>query len=358
MRVITAGIILTTSCLFVALTGCQMGKSPLASLAWWQKDDELASRYIEPPSHQFTPSDSAVVSDDPNLPPLPPDIEKTVDSFEQEVARSYRELARESEKAGDRLVGTAREVKEESKNMLMPAERKPPTSADFANPLTPRPSERYALNESAPKSSNSLQPKPTGTSGTGGFQPDGMTQYEKLAQQSLQPKDPGTFSPSRPEARLPNASLPMKRGNKNDFAFTPKSPANKIDTTTPLQPSRPNKQPVTEAQQVNFEYPSTPYQSFQPRGKNTTSTNASQMPNPASLTEQLVDTDSDSASNVVDATKDAVGNLVPDLSPKAPAGLSLQLQGQGSYAPGSIRAPNPIDPAELVLPPATGSGSR
>ena len=91
----TTGSLLVTGCLIFAFSGCQAGKLNMPKLAFWKKDEGLESKYIEPPSHQLTPSETKVAAntDDKDLPPLPPDIERTVDSFEKEVTRSYEQDA-------------------------------------------------------------------------------------------------------------------------------------------------------------------------------------------------------------------------------------------------------------------------
>ena len=335
MKSITAGTILATGCLIVSLSGCQAGKSPLGNLAWWQKNDTLASEYIEPPSHQYTPTDSAVVSDDSDLPPLPPDIEKTVDSFEKDVARSYRELSRQSDKSLDRTSSAARDVAVDTRNVdRSPAYEMPTTGA--SNPLTPliRPSERFASKPETPPESEPRLPirTPYGSEqDSSTFSPDGQgrTQYEKIAGQTLQPfatTQAGSFDASRPEAKIPDFSPSVS----SDIAFQPPTSSRTDGNggfSESLNPATTSRTTESAAEQASQNYPATSYQSFEPRVK--------------------------------EADTQPVPSFIPDLSatipqnnlaPASASGMSLQLQGQGSYAPGSVRAPNPINPAQLTLP--------
>lgn len=338
MKSITAGKFLATGCLIIVFAGCQTGKPRfLGNLAWWQKNDTLASEYIEPPSHQFTPSESTVASDDTELPPLPPDIEKTVDSFEQDVARSYRELARQSGQSSDKIANDIRDIRLDGRNVNSVPASKPPAS-ELSSPLTPRTGERFAANNSPERSESSssrLQKtgRDTAKSNSNDFAPmsqsntGGMTQYEKLAQQTLQPSGTrptaSTFSPS---------SSPLKPAASNDFA----AQANR-QPAAPSPPMTSNTAKITQSSQpdgmqVGYQYPSTPYQAFEAKARE-----------PAQQTRQITEPDRQS----FEQPQSGAGST---LSSKSATGLTLQIQGQGSYAPGSVRTPSPIDPNNLVLP--------
>lgn len=385
---------LIASCLLVTFAGCQLGKSPLSSLAWWQKEDTLASKYVEPPSHQFTPSDSAVVSDDPDLPPLPPDIDKTVDSFEEDIARSYRDLARQSENEAKSIASRTREVQVDTRNISAPPTR-PPSSADFSNPLTPRASERYSANPDSSfgqgsQSRNSIS-KTASPSNKNDFMPSsgsespGMTQYERMAQQSLQPKQGSTtrspLTPSR--TAQPSGQSPLQPSNGSDFRPPSTSPPSSSSSSgsfqpassgsfqpmTPRQPVQPISTPraltpPAERSQSTNEYPTTPYQSFQPRVDDVKQQSNQFVPGATSPgsgnSSPSFGSSSKGTPGVTDATKAPSGSFASgttngNFNAAKPAGqtangLSLNLQGQGSYAPGSVRRPDAINPEKLELP--------
>ena len=143
----------------------------------------------------------------------------------------------------------------------------------------------------------------------------------------------------------------------------------------------------------SYEYPTTPYSEFKPREvvQNQVAQIAAEAEKLGSATRDaasdmknnLVDSVSKKFGNMVDSTKNAVGNAVDEAKSTAssfsgalqPAvtkpgstsfggsdGLQLNLQGQGSYAPGSVRRPGEFNPNDLVLPTSdfnsAGSGSR
>jgi hypothetical protein len=341
MRSFPTAIILTICILIVASTGCQVGKSPVGNFAWWKKDDTLASRYIEPPSHQFTPSESAVVSDDPDLPPLPPDIEKTVETFEEDVARSYRELARQAGQISDKALDPVREATDKLEKLAV-ASDSAANSSEFLNPLVPRSVDSGGVTNDDPQAKAAMSEQPaSGVSSTSNeFQPYRATpRYEQLAQQTLQPLDPGALQAAEPQRSSTAAPLqPYPSGDSSpagEFVVPDPgtfSPSWANSQATPLSPSRPEAAAATaDSQQVNYEYPSTPFPEFQPRMDEPGDT-------PQTLTQGAATTTSSGLNS---------------------SGLELQLQGQGSYAPGSIRTPDPIDPGQLRLPMnVDGSGSN
>lgn len=357
MRAITAGIILTTGCLFINLTGCQLGKPSLGSLAWWQNDTELASRYIEPPSHQFTPSESAVVSNDPDLPPLPTDIQKTADSFEQEIARSYKELVKDSKQHNADLI-TSLEKTAPAKVLNPQTVPNPPEDLPQAqSPLAPLADNQgeFAISKETPdtggfvpnspseqlqKSATPLKPGNTGDSfvvgnqdssfvprNDSGFQPSPETpNYMRFAENllpNLEPKNPGSASLQPLEAKPPGAM-----GDEAPNGFTDQSTF--VPTPIPSPKSMDNGT-------SNNAYPSTPHKSF---GNSADAAPNTIQPSQASQNEQLFDSFGGTPSLPIPS---------PQIAPSSEAS-TLNLPTQGSYAPGSISTPSPIVPSQLKLP--------
>ncbi len=344
MRAITAGIILTTGCLFINLTGCQLGKPSLSSLAWWQNDSALASRYIEPPSHQFTPSESAVVSNDPALPPLPTDIQKTADSFEQEIARSYKELVKDSKQSNADLIAGLEKTQATEPLLPQTVPNPPEDLPQSTSPLSPLKDNSSAIAASdktpntgdfVPNASNGkpqnnalpeLTPHKKEVSSNNDFQPYKTPNYMTLAEDTLPQTEPEKFAApvSRPEEVIP----PATRNNEAPPRFADNSNFAPAPTLTPK--STPNG---TNADK----YPSTPHKSF---GAAAGAIPLNKQQIQPSQNEQFFD----SLAKSPNAPAPGAPTSTPNTS------SSLHLPTQGSYAPGSISTPSPIVPSQLKLP--------
>lgn len=357
MRAITAGIILTTGCLFINLTGCQLGKPSLSSLAWWQNDTELASRYIEPPSHQFTPSESAVVSNDPALPPLPTDIQKTADSFEQEIARSYKELVKDSKQHNADLI-TSLEKTAPAKVLNPQTVPKPPEDLpQTQSPLAPRANNQseFAISKETPDTGGFVPNSPRGQvqksttpltvenkssavaienqgssfvpRNDSGFQPSSKTpNYMRFAENTLpklEPKNSDSASLQPLEAKPPGAmsdEAPNRFADQSTLVPTPIPSPKSMDNGTSNNP-----------------YPSTPHKSF---GSSVDAAPNTIQPSQTSQNEQLFDSFGGTPSLPIPNSQ---------ITPPSEAS-TLNLPTQGSYAPGSISTPSPIAPSQLKLP--------
>ena len=449
--------VLSLATVVLALSGCQAGKLNLpqvSDLAFWKKSDTLASRYVEPPAHQFTPSDAGLASADGDLPPLPPDVEKTAESFEAEVSRSYEQLARQTNQARERFEDQVRQLESNAEQVVEDVTPKFGSSA-YSNPLTPRHSLAATNNQgfqpqgnegsqsrnegSAPRNEGSAarnEGSVAGNEGSAGrnegsaarnstFTPatnpapgPGLTEYEKIAQNGLQPYPTSSATPSNPSgfqpasdasgfrppsagnltsttpAQQPASSFaqsttpkpPMNEGSSNRYpntgAFQPQSQVatTQPPTNTGLQPIVPER-PIstitpstnTGAAQVNYEYPTTPFKPFPSRVAEAVDsvTNATQQ-----SVNQLVAPVEKAANNAVQATTNVINQAVDAVIPPLPNNvrttqpstptlnatttvpkLQLQLQGQGSYAPGSVRTPTPYDPSRLQAPSNQSEGS-
>lgn len=370
MRAIPTVILLTIGCLVINLTGCQIGKPSLGSLTWWKKNDDLASKYVEPPSHQFSPSESAIVSDDPNLPPLPPDIEKTVESFQQEIDRSYRELAKDSQKANQELI----ESLEKGTSELMQIAEQPPTKSPVstanATALIPMPTPQAKDFSNQTIAQNTVESNPTAQpslgsnkSDAGSFKPGGggsfqaystpqattedsngfkltpteVPNYERVADKTFAPSTPGQLEPSKPTEPSPSSTfVPYKTepssGNPSIIPNLPKGLEPKATSTYPSTPHKPFEAPATNTneQMVNAFIPNdTPElgNSVPPSSSENGINNGSFVPpNPAAL---------------------------PKLEPIPGSTLDiLPAKKQGGYTPGST---GPLDDGGLSLPPIPGT---
>ena len=360
MRAITAGIILTTGCLFINLTGCKLGKPSLSSLAWWQNDTELASRYIEPPSHQFTPSESAVVSNDPALPPLPTDIQKTADSFEQEIARSYKELVKDSKQHNADLI-TSLEKTASAKVLEPQTVPKPPEDLPQAqSPLAPL----------APLANNQSEfAIPKATPDTGGFVPNSPNEQLQNRATPLKPVNSGdsfvvgnqdsSFVPRndssfQPSSETPNYmkvaenTLPNLEPKKLDSAslqpleakppgaMSDEAPSKFADQSTFVPTPVPSPKSMDNGTSNNA-YPSTPHKSF---GNSADAAPNTFQPSQTNRNEQLFNSFGGTPSLPIPN---------PQIAPSSETS-TLNLPTQGSYAPGSISTPSPIVPSQLKLP--------
>ncbi|MGI9518992.1 MAG: hypothetical protein ACR2NP_18210 [Pirellulaceae bacterium] len=336
------------------------------SLAFWRQNDRLGSEYIEPPAHQFSPSQTEMAStsndaagDDDSLPPLPPNVDRTMESFEQEVTDTYRQLAQQNQATGDRKATPIQPVDVDTSHVSSPPANF--GSSDFSSPLTPRTVENDTAAVSTPATpanSNDFMPDSASLAGI-----SGNTQYERLAQQMLEPAKPPAPTNQPPAAmpvvrspEMPNPLTPAHGGG--EFAATASQPApgaqrvqnpyaSNAATAQPLQPrtetpigtqaAQPPAEPA--AVQINFDqYPTTPYRSFESGTQTTAPADrmaAIPSPEPATMPG-------------APATSSSMGTGSP---------LSLQIQGQGTYAPGSVRTPAALNPAELQLPQSVPGGS-
>ena len=360
----TAFIILCTSCIVVSFSGCQAGKLNMQQLAFWKKNDTLDSRYIEPPSHQLTPSDTRVAgnSDDSNLPPLPPDINRTADKFESEVTKSYQELAQQTKESENRFANSLADAEQKTRSAInekLPSRSSYSSGLDnvaepnFNNPLTPKPINRNRPNtqiaqrsvDAMPPSSGSFRPRPTSAKSSPTISNAGMTEYEKLAQ-----LDSGQLKPSTsgelPKINYPTSNSPLKPNNQlaqnsqsiqNPYSTTrPKSDRSLQAVTGASQATQANQSlpsPSGSSRQVNYEYPSTPYQPYNVKSQDSNLATTNTL-NPSSHTTSPL----------------KPNNSITSPSMTSSSTMKLDISGQGSYAPGSIRRPKALLPSNLKLP--------
>ena len=330
---------LVTSLTLLMSAGCQTGKLSLPKLtmpqlsmpklempklAFWEKDT-LSEDDIQPPSYQYSPSESSdektlVADNQPAGLPTKPKLEEpseALDRFRSEMASTYGDLASKTESASKEIEGY---VARTQKNMQNEMDRQKQNGGEFvanikrdASPL----GERLAsAGELTPrfdaKPSKEVAPEPAmndNRSSGSGFQPSKgplpRTRYEQIAESTmgnpLQPK-PG------------NANRSNSAGNSQ--AANDKVPQHVINQHFGGNNSTPSG---SGSSQVSYDqYPSTGYDAFQPRSQ-------------AGPAEHQVAT---------------VGEL--------PEALLL---GQGTYAPGSVRAPSPMKPEQVAIPKRSASNS-
>lgn len=373
MRAKPTVILLAIGCLTINLTGCQIGKPSLGSLTWWKKNDELASKYVEPPSHQFSPSESAIVSDDPNLPPLPPDIEKTVDSFQQEIDRSYRELAKDSQKANRELIESLEKGTSELLKIAETTPEKTETISTSSNPLTPLAStDSQNLNTEPVADNSTIKPAPISAAKSGSFRPGGGGSFQAATATQTNPGDStiapfnegksngfepskttapnyerlanNTFTPALPDAKtLPNSSEASPSFQVEPKTLPSPTPSNGFVpyAQNPGTPTHIPQLPKGLEPAVTPDYPSTPHKPFESSesqvstGMNQTDANA-----------KMVDSFNPIGQA---ATKANSGSFVP------PTQNTIPKMKQGSYTPGSISSSGSLDNGELSLPPIPGA---
>lgn len=322
-----AGWLLALAGSIIFTSGCQTGRLNMPSLAFWKNNDTLSADYIEPPSHQFEPGSAAVAKsaadkttgassiDSGDGPPVKPQTAErnaeTMESFAADVNRSWEQLAEQTRANAERHSEELNQAMVDMANATRsPVASTPPDSTAAAPPT--RPAGAYA--SSAPPSSNAsgndfapnpalAQAKPSG----------GQTAYERLASQTLSPLTP--VSPSSvpanpaPQATAQNSAATMT----SDAASSPLA-------TAPVRPS----------------YDSTPYPAFQPRDPLDEQTIATSPAVPAGPT-----------TTAPPATATSSTGSIPS---------TLALSGQATYAPGSIRRPEPSTLAPSTVPHTAAGG--
>ncbi len=298
----------------LVLSGCQSGKLAMPKLAFWKNDAEsLDDDYIEPPSHQFSPAkdeDSALAAtDDISEPPLKPTGKGSLDSFEEDLAETYKQLQ---------------------------AQRTTPKTSPLSsssNANRPDPTKGYASNTptkpkygSAPPYSGFQTKTPSSTSNNSTFSP-GTSSYEKIAKQSFAPGNPSKLSPLTPRSGTATTTGTVTTMNpQQDPAKRIQNPYLQTPIADPIGTKPDNS---VDAPASYEQYPSTPYKPFQPRNTSTPDSGAQTTPQP---------TKQSPVSNV---------GLPPSLT-----------RGQGTYAPGSVKAPQPFQPNQVTVPKETGSDSN
>jgi hypothetical protein len=414
MKLQSAGLLLAIILLSSIFSGCQSSGLTMPKLAFWKKDDKLDPSKLEPPSRQFTPAQTEVAEkgdeasklDSGDGPPVRPDIasaekgEKTMEEFEQEVNRTWAELANKTKTAEQEIVdnvAAAHNRAQTAGNSINQAVvdtanvSMPPASKSMDNngrPLTPR----YATSGMTSGNSQASLPSGSNNSSYGGFTPpsNSMASNSTPAYERLAPSTAGGFNPLMP-ANTSTNSTPVQTpasptsvagsgsGNLNPPSFGGGSfvPQNQAPSAgglpsslatapnAPVQnpyaanagPSNPAANPTASGSSSIFPplsanpastvsnaspartYESTPYKAFE-SGRPTTSNGS------ISQTGQL-------------QAPGAAGTAA-----QIPA--SLQISGQGSYAPGSIRMPqrpqataaNPPQPVTPAQPLGGGSFVR
>ncbi len=314
---------LSVACVISFATGCQSSKFNMQKLAFWKNNDKLDSEYIEPPSQKFTPERTAVAESASRLdqgegPPVRPETASTnnesLDAFADEVNRSWEELAEKSQSTTEQAAKSVNRALVDTANVSMPPARQ--NSDDLKQPSTPR----YISSGSSGLSNNSsskfepnkgsfspLAPKAS---------PAPSARYEQLAQSTM-PTMP-TMSPLQP-------SVTNTIGT-GDFA---PSSGSMLTQASPVPGQfNPNNATVSNGA-TGSQYESTPYKPFTSRNES-----ASQ--------------------NIMQASNATGENRLTQVS-QIP--VTLQLSGQGTYAPGSVRRPSPLQPENLTALPQTGGGS-
>ncbi len=326
--------------ILVGLSGCQSGKLNMPGLAFWKKNDRLSPEYIEPPSHNFTPGETDIadsvdveIGTEDDGPPKRPVVSaeqssESLESFAAEVNRSWEQLAEQTQGNAAEHAGTVKQAMVDRDNISMPPTREV-GPADFANPLAPRQAPggggQFAAGSAEAESPSSAA----------GFQP--TTNYEKLAAQTMGSSRPapryemspatqaqnGSGSPLVPQAVSPAETVPQGVDETGSMLNPYSGAASEADIAS---------SPISAPAQPQYE--TTPYKPF---GSGATS----EMAAPSATTSQQL----------------ANNSMTPSVSPNEIPSM-LQLSGQGSYAPGSVRRPEPIQPESMTVPrTATGGGS-
>lgn len=331
--------------ILIGLSGCQSGKLNMPGLAFWKKNDRLSPEYIEPPSHNFTPGETDIadsvdveIGTEEDGPPKRPIVSaeqssESLESFAAEVNRSWEQLAEKSQEDGADHAGTVKQAMVDQDHVSMPPTREV-GPADFANPLAPRQAPGGG-GQFAAGSAEAENP-----SSASGFQP--ATNYEKLAAQTMGSSRPapryemspaalsqnGSGSPLVPETVNSPETVPNEAGENVRMLNPYSGPAGDADIA-----SSPISAPASSTP-AQPQYETTPYKPFG-------SDAATEMADPSATTSpQLAD-----------------NSMTPSASPGEIPSM-LQLSGQGSYAPGSVRRPEPIQPESMTVPhTATGGGS-
>ncbi len=322
-RTVTA---LSLAAMVIGSSGCQSGKLNMPGLAFWKKNDRLSPEYIEPPSHNFTPGETALAdtSDEPASQDGPPSrpgktelASESIESFAAEVNRSWEQLAEKTQASAAEHAGSVSEAMVDLENVSMPPTG-PMDVASSASPLVPR---------QVPEGAGQPESRGTGDNQFQPYTPAPTTNYERLAARTLAPRqEVPRYAESPPMASqsAPDASLtPMASADIAAVETTPVGSGDAIRMRNPHSTTSPD----STASDVTAEQPryeSTPYQPFQPR--------ATEM-------------------------ADAAGPVTDSPSSLASIPATLQLSGQGSYAPGSVRRPDPIQPENLTIPKTAGGGS-
>jgi hypothetical protein len=327
---------LSVTCVISFASGCQSGKFNMQnSVSKLEKGDG-------PPTRPTTAS-----VDNPSL-----------DAFEGELNRSLEELSDKTKSTAQQTQNDVNRALVDTANVSMPPTRE--NGDDLKKTSTPRymsSGNSYASNSaSTDNTANSgsftpLAPKPT-------TQP--ATRYEQLAQSSmpvLSPLQPavtsttgsGDFVPSNgPMPKMTTPRTPAALQTPSTFAQVPGSGEELSRMQNPytpgIQPMDTQASPVPGQYSNNSsmastgnpatQYDSTPYKPFVSRND---------MAPPST-----------SHSGVMQAGNSTSENRSNQVA-QIPA--TLQLSGQGTYAPGSVRRPSPLQPESMTAVPQSGGGS-
>jgi hypothetical protein len=325
-------------------SGCSTGNWSLSKLAWWKRGDglNLTARhedYLAPPSRQFTPTPSALAGDAAPKSPSRAPYSSDMPTGPQPV-----------------MVG-------QSTGTV--SYEYPASTVTDSTAARGAPDNRFAQNPNAgtnfgstnlagaPGAGSTYPSAATNAGSTYAAQPGfGSSNRSELASQGTSPYAAagGTFNP--PTAATTPATRPQ---------FPPGGAAGVVPQAPSIQTvsgqDSPNSTGNTAANAGFYEYPSTPHSQFvpQPRtGAPTGGTNASggagtggQSGNIGwnSQVNPYTSPPTPSRSSGAAATTPAGG--VPSSGPPLPRSL---IEGQGTYAPGSIRSLVPLTP-QSVQPP-------
>jgi hypothetical protein len=361
MKFRIACLTMPATILLIVATGCQSSRFSMPKLAFWKNNDQLASEYIEPPSHQFTPERTASADKESTLdtgdgPPTRPKTASTsgpsIDSFAEEVNRSWAQLEAKTQKKSNEV----NQALVDTNNISLP-----PTgqgSEDLKQPLMPR----YLKSDDRALAAKSAAESTGNLAGDGTFAPmpasksSPATRYEQLAgttmsgPSTLQPApatSPGGrsefsaesgFQPvamtSRPSVAMEPQGrtaepAPFNDSSRFENPYMPQLQAEKSPTSPVSAPNTPKS--LASAKPADPVYQSTPYKPF------------------TALADSATGSSPDTP-----VTENASGttNNPPNTPRLAQMPLSLQLSGQGTYAPGSVRRPDSLSTA-----PQSGGGS-
>jgi hypothetical protein len=341
--------------LLILLTGCQAGKFRLPGMALLGKNDRLSPEYIEPPSLQFDPGDSEIAEvnieegtpSDDSGPPRRPD--QSLEAFAADVNRSWEKLAEQTESSVAEHAESVNQAMVDLANVSVPPN---------AGAMSPDSASEPAPDKSFERNSNDFQPGSAASTSVA----SGATNYERLAQNTLAPLTPATPSgaASGLASRQDMASAPVPESNPGQFkpdastapsdSWPPGMAAKSTDIpgsdggvrmqnpyiANQAKTSTGNTPTADSQASPQSKYETTPYPPFQPR---------------ADLVDTTVPDDGSGVENV-SATTD--GNAAPGAS-RIPA--MLDLSGQASYAPGSVRRPDPVQPEEVEVISTAGGGA-
>lgn len=245
----TAGLL----CMFLFI-GCQTGKfsmPKMPNLAFWNKDKpNLSTRhedYAEPPASRLTPTRSKLANDDSGAPPTTPPS-RPLYSVDDEAGSGTRVASNSETDVSVDLGKAYSDVLDEAKSSMGNGSSNRGSNNSSINTLQPKQTDSvksggsFYSQQSTGNSNNS-------TNSFGGGRFNGKVTGTKHL--NVDSEKPGSKKISNPFAKQ------AENANVQNSSVAPIGTSN-LDMANSLQP-------VSENQSASYDYPSTPYNEFQPR---------------------------------------------------------------------------------------------